>query len=127
MAVNIDLAPTFADVARTAPDYPVDGTSLMPILRGSFAGPWRKGFLIEHGGGAGVAPPFCACVRTDDGYVYVWYFTVGEEELYDLNGAMPGYPADPFELENRVSRAAYADIVADLHKMGPPALFAAAA
>jgi len=50
LAGNIDLAPTFAEIAGAkVPDF-VDGRSLLPILRGD-AGldkNWRKVFLVEH-------------------------------------------------------------------------------
>jgi arylsulfatase A-like enzyme len=52
LAGNIDLAPTFADLAGArAPDF-VDGRSLVPILKGSNANlkdlKWRNTFLVEH-------------------------------------------------------------------------------
>ena len=48
MALNNDLAPTFADLAGIeAPSF-VDGRSLVPLLgKEPFDGSWRKAFLIE--------------------------------------------------------------------------------
>ncbi len=51
LAVNIDLAPTFAELAGVVLPAFVDGRSLIPFLRPA-AGPapaWRQGFLLEHG------------------------------------------------------------------------------
>ena len=45
-ALNIDLAPTIADLAGAHPPGPVDGVSLVPLLRGQDP-PWRDRFTIE--------------------------------------------------------------------------------
>jgi arylsulfatase A-like enzyme len=50
LVANIDLAPTFADIAKAHPADFVDGRSLLPILDGK-GGPnlkWRHAFLVEH-------------------------------------------------------------------------------
>jgi arylsulfatase A-like enzyme len=47
---NIDLAPTFCDIAgASVPDF-VDGRSLLPIFHGNNQADlnWRKEFLVEH-------------------------------------------------------------------------------
>ena len=48
IAVNIDLAPTFAELASAMPAGFVDGRSLVPLLRGDSPPQWRNGFLVEH-------------------------------------------------------------------------------
>jgi hypothetical protein len=45
-ALNIDLAPTVAELAGIAPPDPVDGRSLVPLLRGADP-PWRDSFTVE--------------------------------------------------------------------------------
>ncbi len=97
LALNIDLAPTFAALAGIALPH-ADGRSLLPLLDSANAG-WRDSFLIEHlrAGGARMAPTFCA-VHTDR-FVLVRYAT-GEEELYDL-------VRDPNQMQNRDGWAAY--------------------
>jgi N-acetylglucosamine-6-sulfatase len=124
LAVNTDFAPTFADLAGV--EFPADGRSLAPVLRGEEA-TWRSAVLLERlpaqasdeeasgkskgkdkskgkgkgkaKTGAGGSPAFTA-IRTED-YKYVEYEN-GDVELYDLE-------ADPYELES-------------LHKTADPAL-----
>ena len=92
LALNIDLAPTIADAAGLAAPR-TDGRSLLSLLDRSSSA-WRRDFLIEHLEGTNPVTTYCA-VRSAR-WKYVRYAT-GEEELYDLE-------ADPFELENVVSR-----------------------
>ena len=48
LAGNVDLAPTWADIAGAkAPDF-VDGRSLNGLLHGEQTRDWRKAFLVEH-------------------------------------------------------------------------------
>lgn len=49
LAGNIDLAPTFADIAGIAPSQSFDGRSLVPLL-GNASAPenWRHAYLIQH-------------------------------------------------------------------------------
>ena len=47
MALNIDLAPTFAAIAGIEPPDFVDGRSLLPLLDDPEQ-PWRQSFLIER-------------------------------------------------------------------------------
>jgi arylsulfatase A-like enzyme len=107
LVANIDLAPTFAELAGAAVPESVNGISLVPLLENGSVD-WRDALLIEHwpteeGVGA-IIPEFYA-VRTLD-WKYVEYVT-GECELYDLQD-------DPFELNNLAGKSAYAGIQADL-------------
>ena len=48
IALNIDLAPTIAQLGGAVPDRVIDGRSLVPLLDSASA-PWdRKRFLVEH-------------------------------------------------------------------------------
>ena len=87
IALNIDYAPTIAELAEAAPDAGVEGTSLVPLLRGA-APSWRTDFLEEHWGGK--IPTFAQVHGSP--WTYTEYATT-EIELYDQR-------ADPFELSN---------------------------
>jgi N-acetylglucosamine-6-sulfatase len=112
LALNIDLAPTFAALAGTTMPGS-EGLNLLPILNGSKLGDpsaWRRSFLIENsqaapGQGPRVSVPAYCGVRSTR-YLFVHYDT-GERELYDLG-------RDPFELQNIVARTRYSSVV---HRM----------
>ncbi|MBI1747621.1 MAG: sulfatase [Acidobacteria bacterium] len=110
MTVNIDLAPTFAELAGIPIPANVDGRSLRPLLRETPTplADWRQGFLLEHGyiqtadagrtsadarsaaeaqrpyGLAGplLPQPFQGLHIAN--HVYVEYVPTGERELYNL-------------------------------------------
>jgi len=96
---NIDLAPTFAELAgATMPSF-IDGRSLAPLLKNNPppTTTWRQGALIEHGtNSANAGIPEFQALRTSD-YLYVEYKT-GEGELYELRN-------DPYQLRNRYDTA----------------------
>jgi arylsulfatase A-like enzyme len=114
LAVNVDLAPTFAELAGATLVAPADGRSLVPFLAtGQSASPWRRMVLLEQfpdepsGNAGGVLEPpdpgdASGPVPTHVGlrtasYTYVEYGT-GERELYDLR-------RDPYEVESLHARA----------------------
>jgi arylsulfatase A-like enzyme len=91
--LNIDFAPTLAELAGTVAPAGVDGRSLVPLLHPHppARGRWRTDFLIEHWSAEeGGIPPYSA-LRSDE-YLYVEY-PEAERELYDLR-------RDPFELHS---------------------------
>lgn len=119
---NVDLAPTFADMAGVVPPDLVDGRSLLPLLDENASDSWRGGYLIERGGGEAEAYYLDATVslRVDPGLLepfdvkgkpnYTWPFAsayaglrtatqcymefeIGDIEFYDMVN-------DPYQLEN---------------------------
>jgi N-acetylglucosamine-6-sulfatase len=107
MSENIDLCPSFEQLAGASVPASVDGHSLVSLLHGARARGWRKEILVEHHGrvtdrgdpdlparGSG-NPPSYEAIRTRDS-LYVEYIT-GEREYYDL-------ARDPFELDNIAAR-----------------------
>jgi N-acetylglucosamine-6-sulfatase len=112
MALNVDLAPTFADIAGIEPPAFVDGRSFLPLLADP-AQPWRRSFLIERrqleeqfitlaeqqGMTAEQLDPhaYVDGLRTAE-WSYLEYGS-GERELYDV-------VQDPYQMQNLISEAA---------------------
>jgi arylsulfatase A-like enzyme len=106
-AANIDIAPTFAELAGAELPDTVDGLSLVPLLNNP-AADWRENILLEHwptNEGVGAMIPEFYAVRTAE-WKYVEYVT-GETELYDLIN-------DPYEMENLSDKSKYKDIQSEL-------------
>src|SRR5690554_6408869 len=99
MAANIDLAPTFFDLAEAEPLREVDGMSLVPLIRAEQDD--DRGILLEMGG------PLARTygIRTHQ-HVYIER-PEGDRELYDL-------VEDPHQLDIRADDPALADLQADL-------------
>lgn len=109
IAENIDLCPTFAEIAGTPPPAKADGHSLLALWHGGTVSHWREAALIEHHGpdlapmdpddpdnepaGKGPMPDSYEAIRMQDS-VYVEYQN-GDTEYYDLT-------TDPYEMTNTV-------------------------
>ncbi|HEX6150058.1 sulfatase [Nocardioides sp.] len=98
LVANIDVAPTFAALARTRPGLRVDGRSLLPLARRPSVGRDRR-LVLEAGPRSRNAPMFYTAVRTDR-WLYVEYGETGERELYDMD-------RDPHQLVNQARNPAY--------------------
>jgi N-acetylglucosamine-6-sulfatase len=104
LAANIDLAPTFADLAGTSMPAP-DGTSLLPFLRGDVA-KVRTGHLIEQKQVNLSVPPYCL-LQTEK-FTFTHYGT-GEEELYNLR-------TDPLQMQNKIGAARHQERISAMRK-----------
>jgi arylsulfatase A-like enzyme len=89
IALNLDVAPSIAQLAGVTPDVAPDGVSLVPVLEDQTV-PTRERFVVEFLGYAPGVPPYGA-IRTER-FLYVEYRD-GRRELYDLR-------TDPHELRN---------------------------
>jgi arylsulfatase A-like enzyme len=117
MVQNIDLCPTFADIAATPPPATANGHSLLSLLHGDRPADWRDVVLIEHHDpkydptdpdadpGDVKNPSTYEAIRTAT-TVYVEYVT-GETEYHDRT-------TDPNELSNTAASLTPAT-VAKLH------------
>ena len=109
MALTIDLAPTFLELAGLAPGPAIDGRSLVSVLKGSVTD-WRRSFLIEYTSDT-VFPRIermgYDAVRTERHKYVRFRELVGMDELYDLE-------ADPYELQNLMGTARGPELQAEL-------------
>jgi arylsulfatase A-like enzyme len=103
MVLNIDLAPTFVDIAGATAGLRMEGVSLIPLLERDRVA-WRTDFLMEHLELEYGVPTYCGVHSRR--YSYVAYVT-GEEELYDLD-------SDPAQLRNVAGDPRYAGVIDQL-------------
>ncbi len=96
LAVNADLAPTIVDAANARAGRPMDGRSLLPVVKQPAMDQDRL-LLIEE--------PSVRAIRTER-YVFAEHAS-GVKELYDLQ-------IDPYELRNVYKNRAYAPVRAEL-------------
>ena len=104
-ALSIDLAPTLIELAGATAD-PVDGHSLVPLLKGETPPDCRSSFLIEYNTDT-VFPRVknmgYKAIRTQR-WKYIRYNELDSmDELYDLK-------ADPYEMKNLIEEPESAEI-----------------
>ena len=110
---NIDLAPTFDELAGVTPPSTTDGRSLVPLLHGEHPS-WRTLALVEHhrspynkhdpdsqSFAAGNAPSYDA-IRSAD-WTFIRYRATHEHEYYDRT-------TDPNEMHNAIGSLSAARI-----------------
>lgn len=99
MILNIDLAPTFLDVAGIPKPSQMQGTSFLPLLKGESIA-WRDRIFYEYyWEQAFPQTPTTFAVRTDK-YKYISYNGIWDiNELYDLEN-------DPYEMNNLIRNKA---------------------
>ncbi|MGB3544922.1 sulfatase family protein [Rubrivirga sp.] len=89
---NIDLAPTFLEVAGLAPLDRMQGVPLAPVLRGETPQDWRRSIYYHYYDHGRHQVARHAGVRTQT-HKLIHFYTDDTWELYDLE-------ADPMELRN---------------------------
>jgi arylsulfatase A-like enzyme len=107
LMLNIDWAPTLLDIAGVKAPSEVQGTSIVPLLKGSAAG-WRKAMYYhyyEFPQPHHVYPHFG--VRTERYKLARFYAPSDSWELYDL-------VTDPHEVHNLYGKAEYAGLIRTL-------------
>lgn len=91
LTLNIDIAPTIAELAGVEVPPFVDGRSFLRLARGFRApGSWRRGFAVESWTGVRFR-----ALRTVD-VLYAEWADNANVELYDMKN-------DEFQLDNRAS------------------------
>tara|TARA_R110000850_G_scaffold6593_22_gene25502 strand:- start:4286 stop:5830 length:1545 start_codon:yes stop_codon:yes gene_type:complete len=98
---NLDFAETFLDVAGVTVPDDMQGSSLVPLLKGESPEDWRTSFYYhyyEFPGGHNVARHFGV---TDGDHKLISYYHLDEWELFDLK-------KDPNELNSVYDSAEYA-------------------
>jgi len=98
---GLDLLPTVCDYAGIKAQSDPRGRSLKPLFEGKKV-EWRKTLAVEG--------EISRMVVHEDGYKYVRYDAVGDEErLMDLN-------TDPYEKTHFTNKESHAQILTELRK-----------
>ena len=109
MALNIDFAPTFMDIAGLAVPAEMQGRSLVPLLRGQRPADWRTSWYYRYYHDPGDHNTRAHYgVRTET-HKLVYFWKKDQWELYDLE-------KDPHELHNLYNDPASAELVAKLKR-----------
>lgn len=113
MVLNLDLAPTYLDLAGVAIPREMQGRSVVPLTKVSAAGArpeWRKAFFYEYFLEKQYPQtPTVFAVRTDTAKLVQYLGRDDWTEVFDLK-------ADPYETKNLARDPAYAKLRADLEK-----------
>jgi len=101
LVLNIDMAPTFLELAGIQPPKAMQGASWLPLFRGKRKD-WRDAFLFEYFFEPNLpATPAMLAVRTPTAKLIVYPEHPEWIELFDLR-------ADPCEMRNQATNPKYA-------------------
>jgi arylsulfatase A-like enzyme len=109
IALNVDFAPTFLDIAGAPPAADMQGRSLVPLLSGSRPGGWRSSWYYRYYHDPGHHNTRAHYGIGTETHKLIHFWKIDQWELYDL-------VKDPAELHNVYSDPAYAGTVATLKK-----------
>jgi arylsulfatase A-like enzyme len=101
MVLNVDLAPTFLDLAGVAIPKAMQGASWKDLAAGRAVAGWRKSFLAHYYKELGEVPT-CYAVRTDTHKLVRYPNRPEWTEVFDL-------VADPYETRNLAADAALSE------------------
>lgn len=107
---NLDFAETFIDIAGGQIPPDMQGSSLLPILKGETPSDWRKAHYYhyyEHPSEHVVQRHYG--ITTDEYKLMHCYYEMDTWELYDLK-------KDPQEMNNVYDQPEYAEVQAELHQ-----------
>lgn len=103
MALNVDVAPTFLDLAGVPVPAEVQGRSLRPLLAGEPPAGWRTAWFYEYFFERGFQQPTTLAVRTESAKLIKYPGHDDWTELFDLK-------ADPHERANLYKDPKAADL-----------------
>ena len=103
MALNIDLAPTFLDLAGVKIPAEMQGKSWKPLLAGDSATDWRKSYFYSYFREGRSPTPTVTAVRTETAKLIRYPGHDDWTEMFDLQ-------SDPYETKNLFADAAHADL-----------------
>ena len=110
MVLNMDLAPTFLDLAGVAVPKEMQGASWKDLAAGRKPAQWRTSFLAQYYKELGEVPTCCA-LRTTTHKLVKYPNRPEWTEVFDLG-------ADPYEIKNLASDAALtAKLETELEKL----------
>ena len=107
LALNVDFAPTFLDVAGLPVPSDMQGRSLLPVLRGRTPADWRSAMYYRYyhdPGDHNTRAHYGLRTRT---HKLIYYWTKDQWELFDLRN-------DPMELHNLYGEPGHEQLTADL-------------
>ena len=108
MALNLDLAPTFLDLAGVKAPDSMQGRSWRPLLEGNAASAnWRTAFFYEYFYERSYAIPTVLAVRADKAKLIKYPGHNDWTELFDL-------AADPYETKNLVNDPASKNLLTNM-------------
>jgi arylsulfatase A-like enzyme len=109
IALNIDFAPTFLEMAGAAIPRDIQGRSLMPLLRGRKPFTWRRSFYYRYyhdPGHHNVRAHYG--IRTET-HKLIYFWKKNQWECYDLEN-------DPFEVNNLYDNPPFKSVVDKLKR-----------